>query len=73
MIIGVFTKENESEDKNFRDLIKELSNRIFEIGYAAGKAGLDEEIAKSMNSSVMEVLITAAIKQTKSEKKTCIT
>lgn len=69
MIIGVFTKENESEDKKIIALIKELSNRIFEIGYTAGKAGLDEEIAKSMNSSVMEVLITTAIKLAKSEKK----
>lgn len=65
----VFTKENESEDKKFIDLIKAISDRIFEIGYKAGKAGLDEEIAKAMNSSVMEVLITAAIKQAKSEKK----
>ena len=69
MIIDIFTKENKSEDKKFIDLMKELSNRIFEIGYAAGKFGLDEEIAKLMNSSVMEVLITAAIKQEKSEKK----
>ena len=69
MIIGVFTKENESEDKKFIDLMKGLSDRIFEIGCTAGKSGLDEEIAKSMNSSVMEVLITAAIKQAKSEKK----
>lgn len=69
MIIGVFTKENESEDKKFIDLIKGLSDKVFEIGYTAGKSGLDEEIAKSMNSSVMEVLITAAIKQAKSEKK----
>lgn len=69
MIIDIFTKENESEDKKFIDLIKFISDRIFEIGYTAGKAGLDEEIAKSMNSSVMEVLMTAAIKQAKSEKK----
>lgn len=69
MIIDIFTKENESEDKKFIDLIKTLSDRIFEIGYKAGKSGLDEEIAKSMNSSVMEVLITVAIKQAKSEKK----
>lgn len=69
MIIDIFTKENKSEDKKFIDLIKELSNSIFEIGYAAGKTGLDEEIAKSMNRAVMEVLIIAAIKQTKSEKK----
>lgn len=69
MIIDIFTKKNESEDKKFIDLMKGLSDRIFEIGYSAGKSGLDEEIAKSMNSSVMEVLITAAIKQAKSEKK----
>lgn len=69
MIISVFTKENELEDKKFIDFIKELSDRIFEIGYIAGKSGLDEEVAKSMNSSVMDVLITAAIKQAKSEKK----
>lgn len=69
MIIDIFTKENNSEDKKFIDLIKKLSNRIFELGYIAGKVGLDEEMAKSMNSSVMEVLITAAIKQAKSEKK----
>lgn len=69
MTIGVFTKENESEDKKFIDLMKGLSDRIFEIGYIAGKSGLDEEIAKSMNSSVMDILIIAAIKQAKSEKK----
>lgn len=68
MIIGVFTKENE-KDKKFIDLIKAISDDVFEIGYIAGKSGLDKEIAKSMNSSVMEVLITAAIKQAKSEKK----
>lgn len=33
MIIDIFTKENKSEDKKFMDLIKELSNRIFEIGW----------------------------------------
>lgn len=69
MIISVFTKENESEDKKFIDFIKDLSDRVFGIGYTVGKAGLDKEIAKSMNSSVMEALITAAIKQAKSEKK----
>lgn len=69
MIIDIFTKKNESEDKKFIDLMKSISDKIFEIGYIAGKSGLDEEIAKSMNSSVMEVLITAAIKQAKSEKK----
>lgn len=69
MIIDIFTKENKSEDKKFIDLIKELSNRIFEIGYIAGKSGIDEETAKSMNSSAMDILITAAIKQAKSEKK----
>lgn len=69
MIIDIFTKENKSEDKKFIVLMKGLSDRIFEIGYTAGKSGLDEEIAKSMNSAVMEVLITAAIKQAKSEKK----
>lgn len=69
MIIDIFTKENESEDKKFIDLMKGLSDRIFEIGYIAGKSGLDEEIAKSMNSSVMDILITAAIKQAKSGKK----
>lgn len=68
MIIDIFTKEKKSEDKQFIVLIKELSDRIFEIGYIAGKSGLDEEIAKSMNRSVMEVLIIAAIKQAKSEK-----
>ena len=69
MIISVFTKENESEDKKFIDFIKDLSDRVFEIGYTAGKSGLDKEIAKSMNRSVMEILITAAIKSAKSEKK----
>lgn len=69
MIIDTFTKENESEDKKFIVLIKGLSHRIFEIGYIAGKSGLDEEVAKSMNSSVMDILITAAIKSAKSEKK----
>lgn len=69
MIIDIFTKENEAEDKKFIDLIKVISDKVFEIGYVAGKAGLDKEIAKTMNSSVMEVLIIAAIKQAKSEKK----
>lgn len=69
MIIDIFTKENKSEDEKFIDLIKELSDKIFEVEYAAGKSGLNAEIAKSINSSVMDVLITAAIKQAKSEKK----
>lgn len=69
MTIDIFTKENELQDKKFIDFIMTISNRVFEIGYIAGKSGLHEEIAKSMNSFVMEILITAAIKQAKSEKK----
>lgn len=61
----------EQDNKEFIELIKKFADKIFEIGYAAGESGVKIDIAKAMYSAMMEIIITAAIKDAEKATKGC--